>query len=67
MKLHDSPATDQHGALEDFIKENLTKEEETSRANAVNQMESESTKGSFRLVSLPILHPVLSSESSFLP
>ncbi|XP_053466823.1 uncharacterized protein LOC128599329 isoform X2 [Ictalurus furcatus] len=43
-KLHDSPATDQHGALEDFIKENLTKEEETSRSNAVNQMESESTK-----------------------
>lgn len=55
----------QYGALEDFSKENLTKQE-TSQSNAMEQMESESTKGSFKLVSLPILHPVLSSESCYL-
>ncbi|MCI4392707.1 hypothetical protein PGIGA_G00148940 [Pangasianodon gigas] len=43
-KLLYSPATDQHGALEDFSKQNLTKEEETSHSNTVDQMESESTK-----------------------
>ncbi|XP_034155230.2 transcription factor TFIIIB component B'' homolog isoform X1 [Pangasianodon hypophthalmus] len=43
-KLLYSPATDQHGALEDFSKQNLTKEEETSQSNTVDQMESESTK-----------------------
>ncbi|MCJ8746931.1 hypothetical protein PDJAM_G00147480 [Pangasius djambal] len=42
-KLLYSPATDQHGALEDFSKQNLTKEE-TSQSNAMDQMESESTK-----------------------
>lgn len=42
----------QHGALEEFSKENLTKEE-TSQSKAVEQMESESTEGS--KLCLPIL------------
>ncbi|KAK3539017.1 hypothetical protein QTP86_023621 [Hemibagrus guttatus] len=43
-KLLYGPDNDQHHSLEDFSKQNLTKEEETSRSNAMDRMESDSTK-----------------------
>lgn len=58
-----SPADDQHHSLENFSKQNLFKEEETSWSNAMDRMESDSAEGCFKLISLPILHSVLSSVS----
>lgn len=63
-KLLYSPDNDQLHSLEDFSKRNLTKEEETSVSNAMDRMESDSTKGFFKLFSFSV-HPAFCSIITF--